>query len=82
MYCDITPYISYISYLKSHNYTLLHKISNQVLSDYESLSLNYYALLLLLLLLLFCTQNTQNENNIILILSYGKDQWVNISKIL
>lgn len=81
MYCDIIPYISYISYLKSHNYTLLRKISNQVLSDYESLSLNYYALLLLLLLL-FCTQNTQNENNIILILSYGKDQWVNISKIL
>lgn len=73
MYCDIIPYISYISYLKSHNYTLLCKISNQVLSDYESLSLNYYALLLLLLLL-FCTQNTQNENNIILILSYGKDQ--------
>lgn len=48
MYCDKIPYISYISYLKSH-YTLLHKILNQALSDYETLSLNYYALLPLLL---------------------------------
>ena len=32
---------SYISYLKSHSYTLLPQISNQVL--YESLSLNYCA---------------------------------------